>query len=238
MSQDTSKKNVDNLPSIINTLAVTIVSLAFIYAAYSYLVIQLQAEAQPTSNKLVNLQLQLKQEQAKSQQLQQENNNLLAAIEQKEQRIKQLRMQLEEESKLTDQLITPQCSVVKNKDITDKLLRKALHQTLSRTLSERFEGFSILMNKIDYLDESLQKEIIEFYLGNMNKKHKVGVYYATFIMSELAPQVLRAYEPEIESAYRSIYQQPGWEMTSYKYCQIESKMDSYYQLIQQSMLSD
>lgn len=226
MSDLKTLKQSDNLPKIVNTIAIATVLLACIYASYSYLVTQLKMVNDPLIHQLDVLRIQLKKEKKKRQLAEQENEKLTILLEKRNSEIKRFITQFEEEQ--ISQPLIQQCSIDEEKT-NDTLLRKAIHMTLSRKAEERFRGFSILMNNIDYMSEQMQRETIEFYLKRIDKKNKVGVYYAAFIMSELRPHILKEYQPEIERAYHAIYQQPGWERTSYKYCQIENKMGESYQ---------
>lgn len=211
------------LPKIVNTLCITVVMLALIYAIYSYLLVKAEIEQKPFANELNLLRTQIKEEQEKRQTTEQENSNLNTKLITKEEHIKRLLTQLEnieqgEESKLKSCRIEPQ-------EVDRELIRKSLQNTLSRQSPDRFEGFSILMNNLDYLDEQMQREMIEFYLNKIDKRNRSGVYYAVFILSQLNSLILKEYHDEIEQTFSFVSQQPGWEKTSYKYCQLGNKIN-------------
>ena len=211
------------LPKIINTLCITVVMLTLIYTIYSYLLVRAEIEEKPFLNELNMLRVQIKEEREKRQNIEQENLNLNTKIITKEDYIKRLLKQLEnteqeEENNLKSCRIEPQ-------EVEREFIHKALQNTLSRQSPERFEGFSILMNNLDYLDEQLQREVIEFYLSKIDKRNRSGVYYAVFILSQLNPLILKEYHDEIEQTFGFVSQQPGWEKTSYKYCQLGNKIN-------------
>jgi len=229
----------DYLPKIVNSVCTTVVMLAFIYTVYSYFLIQLETRHKPLLKEINTLQLQLQEENERRLLLERENARLSIQLEEDQQKIKKLSAQLtypnflrKAEQSTLPSTLSPlsseeerECKTAE-KPLEDKFLRAALHKTLSRNAEDRFEGFSILMNNVEYTTEQTQRELLELYLKEMNKSNRLGVYYAAFIMAEFEPVVLHEYHTQIESAYQFIHQESGWEKTANKYCQIQQKIDS------------
>ncbi|GEM_PF-1906935 len=225
----------DYLPKIVNSVCTTIVMLAFIYTVYSYFLIQLETRHKPLLKEINTLQLQFQEESERRLLLERENARLSIQVEEGQQKIKKLSGQLtqpnflqkSEQSALSFLSLEEEneCKT-SEKPLEDRFLRSALHKTLSRNSTDRFEGFSILMNNVEYTTEQTQRDLLELYLKEMNKSNRLGIYYAAFIMAELEPVVLYEYRTQLESAYQFIHQESGWEKTANKYCQIKRKIDS------------
>lgn len=226
---DLLKIQENQLPRIVNSLCLTIVTLALIYTSYSYLLMRLEIDQKPLIQEAQTLRVQLKEEKEKRLSTEQENTRFKILLEEKDKQLKKLLTQLEggnqETSSSPKESSVQQCSLVPQ-EVNNDMIRNALRETLSRKTAERFEGVAILMNHLDYLDEKTQREVVEFYLREVDKRNRDGVYYATFILSELMPKVLKEYQAEIEEMYGFINDESGWEKTLYKYCQIESKINS------------
>ena len=235
----------NNLPRIVTTISFSIaVILLTLIFSYSYLLIHIFTEKKQLTEKLIDTRIQLEEEQEQRFLMEQDKKQLTAQIQEKEEEISQLLVQLkqaeeqpclknqeqEEEENIEEQpetgSQTETCHLVYQKVNID-FIHRAAQKTLSSLNTERFEGFSILMNNIDYIPDDLQHEIIELYLNKMDKTNKDGVYYTTFILSQLRPNILKEYEDQIQQLYHSIYQKPGWQRTSYKYCQLENKIRNY-----------
>lgn len=215
------------LPRIVNSICTTVVMLALIYTSYSYLLNQLEADQKPLFQEMETLRMQLKDEKDKRLFTEQENVRLKMQLDERE---KQLKKFLTQQEDVKDNLQTesyPQTCLLDSQEVDKDLLRKALQETLSRRAPERFEGFALLMNNIDYLDDSQQREVVQTYLSEIDKRNRDGVYYAAFILSELKPKILKEFQTAIEEAYSFIYESSGWERTLYKYCQIENKVNGY-----------
>lgn len=219
----------NQLPRIVNSVCITIVTLALIYTSYSYLLMRLEGDQKPLIQEAQTLRVQLKEEKEKRLTTEQENTRFKFQIEEKEKLLKKLSTQLEkgnkESSSSPGESDTQACPLAAQ-DVDKGMIHNALRETLSRKAAERFEGVAILMNNMDYLDEKMQREVVDFYLREVDKRNRDGVYYATFILSELKPKVLREYQAEIAEVYSFIDDGSGWEKTLYKYCQIESKINS------------
>lgn len=216
------------LPRIVNSVCITIVTLALIYTSYSYLLMRLESDQKPLIQEAQTLRVQLKEEKEKRLSTEQENTRFKIQLEEKDKLLKKLSTQLEEgnqEKPSPGESDTQACPLAAQ-EVDKGMIRNALRETLSRKAAERFEGVAILMNNIDYLDEKMQHEVVDFYLKEVDKRNRDGVYYATFILSELKPKVLKEYQAEIEGVYSFINDGSGWEKTLYKYCQIASKINS------------
>jgi len=225
----------NHIPRIVTTIsfAIVIILLTVIFS-YSYLLMKLVTEKENLAEQLIKVRLQLEEEQEKRFLTQQDKNKLLKEIQ-------SLRVQLQQTEEkqcptiqVTETQVEPSpeeeilvCRV-EHKQINFKLIRKAVLKTLSNNSSDRFEGFSVLMNNLDYITEHEQRQLIQFYLDRISPSNPEGVYYAAFIISELKPAVLKEYEQQLQEAYQFIFYKPGWEHTSYRYCQIESKLNGYF----------
>lgn len=214
-----------HIPRVVNSVCTTIVMLAVIYTSYSYLLTQLENAQKPLLQQIDMLQLQLKDEKDKRLGVEQESARLKMQIDEKDKQLKKLvsengdqTVNFEGEKYAQVCPLTPQV-------IDNNLIRRALQATLSRKSTERFEGFSVLMNNLDYLDDQMQRNIVELYLNEVDKRNRDGVYYALFILSQLRPTILKEYQTEIEGGYSFIYEGSGWDKTLYKYCQLESKFN-------------
>lgn len=218
----------NQLPRIVNSVCVTIVTLALIYTSYSYLLMRLESDQKPLIQETQTLRVQLKEEKEKQLSTEQENTRVKLLLEEKDKQLKKLLTQLEEgnkENSSPGESDTQACPLAAQ-EVDKGMIRNALRETLSRKAAERFEGVTVLVNNIDYLDEKMQREVVDFYLKAVDKRNREGVYYATFILSELKPKVLKEYQAEIAEVYSFIDDGSGWEKTLYKYCQIESKINS------------
>jgi len=214
---------IEILPKLVNTICLTIVMLALIYTTYSYLLVQADFAKQPFTSEINTLRLQLKTETDKRVALEQENIHLNTRLATKEEQIKRLLTQVEGNE--TQEEASSQSCRIDNQEIDRDLIRKALQNTLSRKSQERFEGFAILMNHLDYLDLQIQREVIEFYLNKVDKRNRSGVYYSVFILSQFSPTILKEYGHQIEQTFSFVSSPTGWEKTSYKYCQLQSKIN-------------
>ncbi len=228
----------NQLPRIVTTISFTLaLILLMLIFSYSYLLSQIVAEKKQLTEEFITTRNQLGEEREQRQKIAENNRQLNAQLVKKEDEIKKLHAQLKEtekrrleceelaEDEASEDEI-PTCQIV-YKTVNADLIRRASRKLLSAKTADRFEGFSILMNYIDYLHDPLQHELIEFYLAKMNKKNEDGVYYATFILSQLRPNILREHETQIREWYHPISQQRGWQRTSYRYCQLEKRMNDY-----------
>jgi chromosome segregation ATPase len=235
--------------SISVSIALILLTLIF---SYSYLLIQVVTERKQLTRELITVRDQLSEEQKKRSLAETNSQQLLAQLTERDSNINQLQEQLAKSNKPIDTEAKPldieakppiatakSLSSVDNKveeaqlcliddysEIDKKTLRRAMTKTLSTKAEERFEGFTILMNNVEYLSDDLQREVTEYYLNNMNQRNKDGVYYATFILSQLTPSILREYEVELQTWYAPLYQQNGWQRTLSKYCHLENKLKS------------
>lgn len=216
----------NHLPRMVNSICTTVVMLALIYTSYSYLLTQLEADQKPLFQEMETLRMQLKEEKEKRLSTEQENVRLKMQLDEREKQLKKFLTQEDVKDNLQTESYNQTCPL-SSQEMESDLLQKALQETLSRKAPERFEGFTLLMNNIDYLDESQQREIVQTYLSDMDKRNRDGVYYAAFIMSELKPKILKEFQTAIEEAYSFVYEGSGWERTLYKYCQIENKVNGY-----------
>lgn len=221
------KVQENHLPRIVNSICTTVVMLALIYTSYSYLLTQLEADQRPLFQEMEALRMQLKDEKDKRLNTEQENVRLKLQLDEKEKQLKKFLTQQEDvKDSFQPEGYTQTCPL-DPQEMDKDLLQKALQKTLSRKAPERFEGFTLLMNNIDYLDDSQQREIVQTYLNEMDKRNRDGIYYAAFVISELKPKILKEFQAAIEEAYGFIYEGSGWERTLYKYCQIENKANGY-----------
>lgn len=216
------------------TIAAILLTLIF---SYSYLLSQIVAEKKQLTEEFITMRNQLGEERENRQKLAENNQQLKTQLAKKEEEIERLQLQLQETEKRRlecQELIgdeegenqTLACQVV-NKEVSSEFIRQAAQDLISVKTTDRFKGFSILMNHIEYLNDQLQREITEFYLEKMDKKNEDGVYYATFILSRLKPSILREYETRIREWYHPISQNSGWQRTLYRYCQLEKRMNDY-----------
>ena len=216
------------------TIAAILLTLIF---SYSYLLSQIVAEKKQLTEEFITMRNQLGEERQKRQKLEENNQQLRTQLSKKEEEIEKYQVQLQETEKRRlecQELIgdedgenqTSACQVV-HKEVSSELIRQAAQNLLSVKTTDRFKGFSILMNHIEYIDDRLQREIIEFYLKEMDKKNEDGVYYATFILSWLKPNILREYETQIREWYHAISKNSDWQRTAYRYCQLEKRMNDY-----------
>lgn len=225
--------NQHNISRIVTTISfcVAFILLTLIFS-YSYLLIQVVAEKENLTQELINARVQLDEEKEKRYLTEQDKSQLSQQIQtlrtqlQQTEEIQCVECDLEEEEE-NEFIKEIQSCRVDYQEVNSHFIRQACKKTLSFKDKERFEGFTILMDNLDYMNDQEQRELIEFYLKKMDKRNREGVYYAAFIMSELKPSILREYEKQIEDAYRSISYKPGWEKISYKYCQIENKFNDY-----------
>lgn len=213
----------DNLPRIVNAICITLVLLTLIYAIYSYLLTVLEAEKQPLKAELETIQRLLREEQKKQQLLAGEKETLSSQLKNKTEEINGLQVKLTKVKEIEQQAISQEC-LVEPEDMDTTLLQKALNKTLSQKSFERIEGFSILMNHVDYMSEQTQENVVKFYLQALDSRNSEGIYYATFVLSELKPVILQRYESELTEALQFIHEGDEWEKASHKYCKIESKM--------------
>jgi uncharacterized protein YoxC len=214
----------DNLPRIVNAICITLVFLALIYTIYSYLLTLIEVAQQPLTVELETIQQQLDEVQKKERILADEKANLVSQLEKQTQEIVGLQTQLQKVKESEQRPADAQVCAVEPENLDEKFIHNALKKTLSRRPNERMEGFSILMNNLDYMNTPLQDQVVQFYLAEMNPKNKDGVYYATFILSELKPEVLKRYEFEIDETFYFIHEGSDWQKTFHKYCKIENKM--------------
>lgn len=214
----------DNLPRIVNAICITLVLLAIIYVTYSYLLTTIAVKQQPLTLKLERVQEQLKTVQTQRQNLIEEKAKLMAQLKKQNQEIISLQAQRQQKNPVFP--ASTQVCTVEPENLNESFINKALRKTLSRKPLERIEGFSILMNNLDYMDSQLQNQVVQFYLAEINPKNRDGVYYATFILSELRPDVLKRYEFEIDEALYFIHEDSDWQKTLHKYCGIENKLNS------------
>ena len=216
------------------TIAIILLTLIF---SYSYLLSQIVAEKKQLTEEFITMRNQLGEEREQRQKLAENNRQLTTQLARKEEEIEKIQLQLQETEQRRlecQELIgddegenqTPACQVA-YKEVSNELLHQAARDLLSTKTPERFKGFTILMNYLEYINEQSQREITEFYLKNMDKKNEDGVYYATFILSRLKPSILREYETQIREWYHSISPKSGWQRTSYRYCQLEKRMNDY-----------
>jgi chaperonin cofactor prefoldin len=215
------------------TIAVILLTLIF---SYSYLLSQIVAEKKQLTEEFIAMRNQLGEEREQRQKLAENNQQLITQLAKKEGKIEKIQQQLQETEKRRlecQELIgddegdqTPACQVV-YKEVSHELIRQAAQNLLSTKTTDRFKGFAILINNLEYINDQSQREITEFYLENMDKKNEDGVYYATFVLSQLKPSILREYETQIREWYHSISPQSGWQRTSYRYCQLEKRMNDY-----------
>lgn len=228
----------NHIPRIVTTIsfAIVIILLTVIFS-YSFLLIKLVTEKESLTEELIKVRLQLEEEREKRFLTQQDKGKLLEEIqslrvqvqqaEEKQCSVIQVAEVVETQVKSSEENQVLTCQL-EYREINFRFLHQALLKTLSNNSSDRFEGFSILMNNIDYITEHEQRELVEFYLRKIHPSNPEGVYYAAFIMSELKPAVLKEYETQLEEAYQFIFYKPGWERTSYRYCQIENKLNGYF----------
>lgn len=214
----------DNLPRIVNAICITLVLLALIYAVYSYLLTLVDVAQQPLVAKLETTRQQLEKTQQKEQLLATEKASLAVQLEKQTQEMANLQTQLKKVKDSEQSLSNNQVCTVEPENMDEKFIRNALKKTLSQKPQERMEGFSILMNNIDYMSVQLQDQIVQFYLTGVESKNRDGVYYAIFILSELQPAVLKRYEFDIEEVFSFIRDGSDWQKTFHKYCEIESKL--------------
>lgn len=218
----------DNLPPIVNTVCGTIVLLALIYAVYSYLLAQIEIDRKPLAAELQKVQNQLKVEAEKRLAVEQERDTLSTQLKAREADIGKL-VELDNKSKaapLSSEQQPVQICPVETAKMDEDFLGRATRQTLSRKPNERFEGFTLLMNNLDYMDEQAQRDIIEIYLQEIDAHNRDGVYYATFVLSELPAAVLKDYAAELEETFQFMHQSSGWEKTLHNYCKIEGKLNN------------
>jgi chaperonin cofactor prefoldin len=214
------------------TIAVILLTLIF---SYSYLLSQIVADKKQLTEEFITIRNQLGEERQKRQKLAEKNQQLITRLAKRETEIETIQLQLQETEKRRlecqeligdDEDESPVCQVV-YKEVSNELIHQAARNLLSIKTADRFKGFSILMNHLEYINDQLQRELTEFYLENMDTKNEDGVYYATFILSKLKPSVLREYETRIREWYHSISPKTGWQRTSYRYCQLEKRMNDY-----------
>lgn len=214
------------------TIAVILLTLIF---SYSYLLSQIVADKKQLTEEFITMRNQLGDERQKRQKLAEKNQQLITQLAKRETEIETIQLQLQTTEKRRlecqeligdDEDDSPVCQVV-YKEVSNELIHQAARNLLSIKTADRFKGFSILMNHLEYINDQLQRELTEFYLENMDKKNEDGVYYATFILSKLKPSVLREYETRIRKWYHSISPKTGWQRTSYRYCQLEKRMNDY-----------
>jgi septal ring factor EnvC (AmiA/AmiB activator) len=228
----------NQLPQIVTAISFTIaVILLTLIFSYSYLLSQIVAEKKQLTEEFIAMRNQLGEEREQRQKLAENNQQLSTQLARKEEEIEKIQQQLQatEKRRLECQELigddegenqTPICQVV-YKEVSSELIRQAAQNLLSTKTADRFKGFAILMNHLEYINDQLQRELTEFYLEHMDKKNEDGVYYATFVLSQLKPSILREYETKIREWYHSISPQAGWQRTSYRYCQLEKRMNDY-----------
>lgn len=228
----------NQLSQIVTAISFTIATILLtLICSYSYLLSQIVAEKKQLTEEFITMRNQLGEERQKRQKLEENNQQLKTQLAKQEEETEKYQLQLQETEKRRlecQELLgdeegenqTPACQVV-NKEVSSEFIRQAAKSLLSTKTADRFKGFSILMNHIEYIDDKLQREVIEFYLKAMDKKNEDGVYYATFILSRLKPNILREYETQLREWYHSISENSGWQRTSYRYCQLEKRMNDY-----------
>jgi len=193
---------------------------------------EIRPDVTPT---LTTNQLQIQLEAIKQQQkiTQQNNSKLITKIQLLQTKLEVAQTQQQQTEKLLadyrkkiEIIDDENCQHQLNVD--EKFFFKSVEQTISKNREIRFQAFTTVMHNLDYIDIMLQQQVIAFYLKHLTRllqqKNENGIYYATFIMSELTGKSLKVYQAELEKFYTQLENKRRWEKTLYRYCKIKRKI--------------